>query len=128
MHSMEIPQFVISNIDRLNGAGFEAYIVGGAVRDMSLGIPIKDWDLATSASPREIQHIFQDTTRFYLKHDTVTLVRRERHFDVTSFRGPTPVGCSLESDLGHRDFTINAMAYDLRNDDILDPYGGKGDL
>jgi poly(A) polymerase/tRNA nucleotidyltransferase (CCA-adding enzyme) len=67
-------------------------------------------------------------TRFHLKHGTVTLVFRGRHFEVTTFRGTGGFGLSIEEDLSHRDFTFNAMAYDITHKRTIDPFGGKADM
>ncbi len=121
----QIPNFVSCILDRLKIAGHQAYIVGGAVRDFCLKRPITDWDVATTATPTEIKIIFADTRLFALKHDTVTLVDSGSHFEVTTFRGEKK---NIEEDLGHRDFTINAMAFDSETGGILDPGGGKADI
>ena len=119
------PEFVTFILNRLKGSGHQAYIVGGAVRNLCLGRPITDWDVTTSASPDEIKTIFRNTKLFALKHDTVTLVDSGRHFEVTAFRGQRN---SIKDDLAHRDFTINAMACDMENSEILDFHAGRKDL
>ncbi|MCD4717216.1 MAG: HD domain-containing protein [Desulfobacterales bacterium] len=121
----QIPKFVSDILNRLKYAGHQAYIVGGAVRDFCLKRPITDWDVTTTATPSEIKTIFRDTRLFALKHDTVTLVDSANHFEVTTFRGGKN---DIEEDLGHRDFTINAMAFDSETGGILDPRGGKADI
>jgi tRNA nucleotidyltransferase (CCA-adding enzyme) len=121
----KIPNFVSYILKRLKLAGHQAYIVGGAVRDFCLKRPITDWDVATTATPSEIKTIFRDTRLFSLKHDTVTLVDSGNHFEVTTFRGEKN---NIEEDLGRRDFTINAMAFDSETVGILDPRGGKADI
>jgi len=120
-----IPTFIVFILRRLKDAGHRAFIVGGAVRSIFLQLPIIDWDIATSAQPKEIKKIFCDIRFFALKHNTVTLVRSGRHFEVTAFRGQG--GC-LEDDLAHRDFTINAMALDPQRNEFLDPFGGRMDI
>ena len=120
-----IPEFVIFILNRLKAVGHQAYIVGGAVRDAFLKRAITDWDVATSAPRNKIKTIFWDTKQFALKHDTVTLVHSGNHFEVTTFRGEEK---GLFSDLSHRDFTINAMAFGPDNDDVIDPYGGESDI
>ena len=121
----DIPAFVRSVISRLHRSGHEAYVVGGAVRDLCMGRPATDWDVTTSASPEEIASVFKGLRSFSLKHETVTLVHKARHYEVTAYRGPKQ---TLEDDLQHRDFTINAMAYDTRSSVVLDPWGGRKDI
>lgn len=125
---MDVPAFVMNIIKNFHDKGFNAYIVGGAIRDMILNRPITDWDVATSASPEEIRTIFQDVRNFALKHETVTLVHSGHLYEITTIRGSGNSPHSIEDDLGHRDFTINAMAYDVTNNVVLDPSGGKGDI
>lgn len=121
----KIPIFVRSILSRLHRAGHQAYIVGGAVRDLCMGRPATDWDVATSASAEEIKSIFKDLRSFSLKHETVTLVQKGRPYEVTTFRGPDQ---TLEEDLKRRDFTINAMAYDMERSLVIDPWGGRRDI
>ena len=125
---MKIPNTILVILDRLHRSGFQAYIVGGAVRDTCLGRTPTDWDVATSAPFEEITGLFQDMRYFTLKHETVTIVDKERHFEVTPFRGPQHSPKTIVSDLGRRDFTINAMAYDATNKEILDPVEGRQDI
>ena len=125
MNKSQIPEFVRFILNRLKHAGHRAFIVGGAVRDSCLKRPITDWDVATSATPGEMKIIFHDKRLFALKHNTVTLVDSGSHFEVTTFRGQKN---KIEEDLGRRDFTINAMAFDSEKEEILDPHGGKADI
>jgi len=120
-----IPKFITFILNRLKNAGHQAYIVGGAVRDVCLSRPVMDWDVATSARREEIKTLFGDIRLFALKQGTVTLVDSGRHFEVTPFRGSKK---RIEDDLALRDFTINAMAYDSDKDEILDPFGGRKDI
>jgi tRNA nucleotidyltransferase (CCA-adding enzyme) len=126
--SMDIPPFVKSVIKRLGDNGFKSYVVGGAIRDMLLGRPATDWDIATSASPEEIKDLFNDITSFILKHETVTLVHSGRHYEITTIRDSDDTGRAIEKDLGHRDFTLNAMAYDVDGRLVLDPNRGRKDI
>jgi tRNA nucleotidyltransferase (CCA-adding enzyme) len=121
----DIPTFVRSILSRLHRAGHEAYVVGGAVRDLCMDRPATDWDVTTSAGSDQIVSAFKSLRSFSLKHETVTLVQKGRHYEVTTFRGPDQ---TLEGDLEHRDFTINAMAYDMRRSVVIDPWGGRKDI
>lgn len=125
-------------LERLEQAGFEAYFVGGYVRDNVLGRPVKDIDIATSARPEEVVKLFDRTIPTGLKHGTVTVLAEGETFEVTTFRKesdyadfrrPSEVEfiSELEEDLRRRDFTMNAMAMD-RTGAIRDPFGGKRDL
>ena len=122
-----IPGFVRFILRRLKERGHDAFVVGGAVRDFCLGRPIADWDVAASASAEEIRLTFHDVRQFCLHEDTVTLVDGAALYEVTPFRGDGS-GPPIVNDLGRRDFTINAMAYDEAKGEILDPWGGRGDL
>ncbi|MEW6666599.1 MAG: CCA tRNA nucleotidyltransferase [Thermodesulfobacteriota bacterium] len=108
--------------------GQEAYIVGGAVRDFLMARPATDWDVVTSADQSEIDAIFNDVNRFSLKHQTVTLVHGVELYEVTPFRGAGTKGRDLEEDLAHRDFTIDAMAYDVKEERVIDPHRGREDI
>ena len=123
-----IPDIVCKISERLIKSGYQAFIVGGAIRDSLLGLQAKDWDVATNATPDRIRDLFPEMTSFNLKHGTVTLVSKGRHFEVTTFRGPDGVSSSIEEDLAHRDFTFNAMAYDITNKRIIDPFEGQRDI
>jgi tRNA nucleotidyltransferase (CCA-adding enzyme) len=123
-----IPCIVLDISGKLIKNGYQAFIVGGAIRDSLLGFEVKDWDVATNAMPEKIYDLFPGMTRFHLKHGTVTLVYRGKNFEVTAFRGKEGFGHSIEEDLAHRDFTFNAMAYDITNRRIIDPFGGKKDI
>lgn len=137
-----IPGEVEKIIDKLHGAGFEAYIVGGCVRDFLLGKEPKDWDITTNAKPEEIQKVFPGS--FYenkfltvtaktgsqdpkLSEIEITTYRSEAGY--TDKRHPDQVqfAKTLEEDLSRRDFTVNAMALD-ENGKIIDIYNGKSDL
>lgn len=141
----EIPADVLAVCERLRQAGHQAFIVGGSVRDLLLGRPPGDFDVATSAHPEATLRIFG--SRFAiptgLQHGTVTVLTdqppRQRHVEVTTFRGegdyldgrrPSTVtfSATLDEDLSRRDFTMNAIAYDPVAHALVDPWDGQGDL
>ena len=128
IHKTNIPDIVLEISDRLIKSGYRAFIVGGAVRDSLLGCNVNDWDVATNASPDKIRKLFHYMTSFNLKHGTVTLVSKGRHFEVTTFRGKESFAMNIEEDLSHRDFTLNAMAYDITHNTIIDPFYGQRDI
>ncbi|MCY0869292.1 MAG: hypothetical protein OWT27_01720, partial [Firmicutes bacterium] len=125
-------------VRRLEEAGYEAHIVGGAVRDLVLGRAVGDVDIATSARPEAVTRIFERTIATGVQHGTVTVRRRGLSFEVTTYRrdgayvdGRRPqsveFSTSLELDLARRDFTMNAMAVDARGW-LRDPFDGLGDI
>jgi len=128
INNKKIPDIVLDISQRLIKNGYQAFIVGGAIRDSVLGCQAKDWDVATDATPDRIHDLFPEMTRFNLKHGTVTLVSQGRHFEVTTFRGTEGFSSSIEEDLAHRDCTFNAMAYDISNKKIIDPFEGQRDI
>lgn len=137
---MKLPDQVKAAIERIHAAGYEAYIVGGAVRDYAMDRPIHDWDIATSARPRETEAVFSDCKIIEtgLKHGTVTIVLNGMPLEITTYRvdgdytdhrRPDSVKFtgSLQEDLRRRDFTMNAMAWHPRTG-IVDPAGGLQDI
>lgn len=119
---MNIPEPARKIIDRLNEHGYEAYVVGGCVRDMILKREPGDWDITTSARPEQVKALFTRTLDTGIQHGTVTIMVGKEGYEVTTFRvdgdytdgrHPDTVTFtpSLEEDLKRRDFTINAMAY-----------------
>ncbi len=133
MHSA--PKHILA---QLNRAGFEAYFVGGCVRDTLLGRPVHDWDITTSATPEEIMQVFPHTVPTGIRHGTVTVVDGGKNYEVTTFRTdgeyldsrhPQSVQFvrSLREDLSRRDFTVNAMAMDGEGN-LTDLFGGQEDL
>lgn len=134
----QIPEKVLYIIDTLIENGFEAYAVGGCVRDIILDKNPKDWDITTSAKPHEVKRLFQRTVDTGIDHGTVTVLLDKEHFEVTTYRldgvyednrRPKEVSFTsdLEEDLRRRDFTINAMAYNPTKG-IVDLFGGIDDL
>lgn len=135
-----MPKDVIMILKKLNNAGFEAYIVGGCVRDKLLGQKPNDYDITTSATPQQIKDVFYDYATISIgeKFGTIGVVLNEVLYEITTFRidgkylnnrKPVSVTFShnLEDDLARRDFTINAMAMDI-DGNIFDPFCGKLDL
>ena len=125
-------------IDKIEEAGFEAYFVGGSVRDTLLNKPINDVDIATSAKPNEIKEIFPKTIDVGIEHGTVMVLWKDASYEITTFRTestyqdfrrPDTVEFvrSLKEDLKRRDFTINALAMD-RDGKIIDYFNGQKDL
>ena len=135
-------EFIIRSLEK---SGFEAYIVGGCVRDAVLGREPEDWDITTSARPEEVKSIFRTTVDTGIEHGTVTVLlpkdetgEEVRSFELTTFRidgeyedsrHPKRVSftSSLTEDLARRDFTINAMAYHM-DMGLIDPFSGMIDL
>jgi tRNA nucleotidyltransferase (CCA-adding enzyme) len=135
---MKIPHHVEFIIDKLNQAGFEAYAVGGCVRDTLLGRVPGDWDITTSAQPEEVKALFHRTIDTGIQHGTVTILMDHVGYEVTTYRidgeyedGRHPKQVEFTSnlleDLKRRDFTINAMAYSHATG-IVDAFDGMGDL
>lgn len=135
---IDIPEKAKYIIDTLENAGYEAYVVGGCVRDSILGRVPQDWDITTSALPLQVKELFRRTVDTGLQHGTVTVMQGDEGFEVTTYRidgeyedGRHPKDVTftpnLEEDLLRRDFTINAMAYNDRNG-LVDLYDGIGDI
>lgn len=132
-----IPRQVSETLEALRSAGFEAYVVGGCVRDMLLGRPPKDWDVATNAKPEAIQKMFPHS--FYENtFGTVTARVDDMEIQITTYRvdarysdkrHPDEVRYTsdIKEDLARRDFTINALAFSSQGG-IVDPFGGQNDL
>ena len=139
---IQVPADVERVVARLVAAGHEAYVVGGCVRDALRGVDPHDWDIATSATPDEIQKVFRHT--LYLNRFGTVVVRQGDHeIEVTTYRveadyadhrHPTSVAFtdSLHEDLSRRDFTMNAMAWrpgvNGKPGELVDPFGGQRDL
>jgi poly(A) polymerase/tRNA nucleotidyltransferase (CCA-adding enzyme) len=124
---LDLPRLIRDIMKRLHQEGFQAFVVGGAIRDHYLNRPILDWDVATSAGPDTIRALFYDLKTFSLKHDTVTLIQGNHQCEITPFRGPEE-NPTIQNDLSHRDLTIDAMAYDMTTQEVLDPHNGQGDI
>lgn len=135
---IQLPEKVQKIIDTLEKAGYEAYAVGGCVRDSILGRTPDDWDITTSAKPEECKSLFPRTVDTGIRHGTVTVLLGGEGFEVTTYRidgvyedgrHPSEVTftANLKEDLRRRDFTINAMAYNTRSG-LIDIYGGMQDI
>ena len=135
---IQLPEKVNTIIQTLQEHGYEAYAVGGCVRDSLLGREPGDWDITTSASPEETKKLFARTVDTGIEHGTVTVLLGKEGFEVTTYRidgkyedsrHPTEVifTRNLREDLLRRDFTINAMAYN-DTEGIVDIFGGMDDL
>lgn len=135
---IEIPKQVEFIINRLRQHGYEAYAVGGCVRDALLGRKPNDWDITTSARPEQVKSVFKRTIDTGIQHGTVTVMEDRIGFEVTTYRidgeyedGRHPKAVQftpdLREDLRRRDFTINAMAYSPELG-IVDLFGGQEDL
>jgi len=141
---MKIPEEIIEISRRLKKQGFASYLVGGCVRALLTKKEPKDWDIATDASPEQITELF-DKTFYENTFGTVTVVNEEakdeslRHIEITPFRQEAKYSdkrhpdkvtftTDLQTDLGRRDFTINAIAYETDKGQIIDPYKGQEDI
>ncbi len=137
---IELPEYVKFVLERLENAGFEAYAVGGCVRNPLMGIEASDYDVTTSALPEEIKTVFSDMRIIEtgIKHGTVTVMSRNDTVEITTYRTdgeyidrrhPESVEFthSIEEDLSRRDFTVNAVAYSDKRG-IVDLFGGVGDI
>lgn len=135
---IQLPEKVKRILERLQDEGYEAYAVGGCVRDSLLGRIPDDWDITTSAKPIEIKNIFERTVDTGIQHGTVTVLIDHEGFEVTTYRidgeytdsrHPKEVvfTSKLKEDLRRRDFTINAMAYN-EEQGLVDEFGGAEDL
>lgn len=138
--TLNIPSKAKTIITLLENAGFEAFCVGGAVRDSIMGLNPTDWDITTSASPDDTVKVFKDykTVDTGLKHGTLTVVIDKTPFEVTTYRvdgdyndnrHPENVHFTkkLSDDLSRRDFTVNALAYNDKTG-LVDLYGGQEDI
>jgi len=153
--NLAIPAEVLEVLEKLTNAGFEAYAVGGCVRDLLIGRTPDDWDVTTNARPEEIQKIFPESfyeNKFFtvtvktgsadpvLKEIEVTTFREEGRYEDKRHPADIRPAKSLEDDLSRRDFTVNAMALGMKSEvqnpksetnskfSLIDPYGGEKDL
>ncbi len=138
--TISIPDNVKIILERLKNAGFEAFCVGGAVRDSIMGVIPGDWDITTSARPDETKDLFKDfrTVDTGLKHGTRTIIINRTPYEVTTFRIDGEYGDNrhpenvtftrkIGDDLARRDFTVNALAYNEESG-LVDLFGGQADI
>jgi len=135
---IKLPENAKKILDTMHEAGFEAYVVGGCVRDALLSREPGDWDITTNALPEDIKRIFKRTVDTGIEHGTVTVLMDKEGYEVTTYRidgkyedsrHPSEVTFtkSLVEDMKRRDFTINAMAYN-EEEGLIDKFGGIDDL
>lgn len=138
MQKLNISAGAAQVLEKLNNAGFSAYVAGGAVRDLIMGKTPHDYDIATSARPEQVKRVFGRTIDTGIKHGTVTAVEDRIAYEITTFRsdgiysdGRHPMTVDFVSDAktdcARRDFTINAMMYDHESG-VLDYFGGVADI
>lgn len=137
--TVQIPQILKDFYTNFENAGFEAYLVGGAVRDIFLNKKASDWDVATNATPQDVMKLFKTVIPTGIDHGTVTVHFKNEEIEVTTFRtesgysdGRHPdkinYAATIEEDLARRDFTMNAIAVNLKNGQIVDPFNGQKDI
>ena len=137
--TIALPPWVNRIINRFYEQGFQCFVVGGAVRDALLQRPVLDYDLATDATPTQIQKIWRRTLLTGIAYGTVTVLAGKEHAEVTTFRKeqhyydnrhPQEIqfGNNINIDLSRRDFTINAIAYNPITRELIDPYNGRDDI
>ncbi|MGP1458362.1 MAG: CCA tRNA nucleotidyltransferase [Treponema sp.] len=139
MNKIKIPDFLAAMNGVFKNAGFQAYLVGGAVRDMLMKKTPSDFDLATNAKPEDVMRLFRRVIPTGIAHGTVTVHWQKREIEVTTFRAeseysdgrhPDEVRFAekIEEDLSRRDFTMNAIAASLDGGVVIDPFCGRDDI
>jgi tRNA nucleotidyltransferase/poly(A) polymerase len=136
--TLDAPPGVLEVARTLGRAGFQAWAVGGAVRDALLHLPATDWDLATDARPPQVRRVFRRTVPIGIEHGTVGVLARDGVlYEVTTFRRDVETfgrravvefASTIEEDLARRDFTINALAWRPGTGELRDPFEGRADL
>lgn len=135
---IKIPKDVEYILNQLKKNGYQAFVVGGCVRDSLLEKKPKDWDITTNALPQEVKPLFEKTIDTGIQHGTITIIVNNKGYEVTTYRidgkyldGRRPDEVtftnSIIHDLARRDFTMNAMAYN-EEEGLIDPFGGREDL
>lgn len=124
MEAFQVNPNIILALNMLHEAGFDAYIVGGAVRDFILDLPVSDYDIATNANLDQAMEVFKDyeCKKYISKNITIGVKLNHTYFELSTFKGNT-----IEEDLSNRDFSVNSMAYHP-NIGLIDPYNGLADL
>ena len=136
---MDIPSYVMKLSRVLKENGYQAWVVGGCIRDLLIGRPAEDYDIATDARPERVMEIMKRAIPTGIKHGTVTVIINRRRVEVTTFRQdgrysdsrhPDSVSyaSTIEEDLSRRDFTINGIAFNPSIGKLLDPFGGMRDI
>ena len=136
---LKTPKTANKIIAALKDNGYQAYLVGGCVRDLLLGLNPDEWDVTTSARPDEVTKLFPKVAPTGIDYGTVTVILDKENFEVTTFRSdekyvdgrhPSNVVFTndVHKDLSRRDFTINALAYDPQTKELIDDFGGQKDL
>jgi poly(A) polymerase/tRNA nucleotidyltransferase (CCA-adding enzyme) len=135
LKTVKIPGGARKIIQDLKKNGYQAYLVGGCIRDLIIGIPVEEWDITTSAKPEEVSKLFKKVIPTGIEYGTVTVILPDGKFEVTTFRsdekyvdGRHPANVvftdDIHKDLARRDFTINALAFDPETLELVDDYGG----
>ncbi|MCR4733670.1 MAG: HD domain-containing protein [Treponema sp.] len=138
-NKIKVPSLLLEFYEQFANAGFTAYLVGGAVRDIFLKKEASDWDVATNATPQDVMKIFKFVVPTGIEHGTVTVHFKKAEIEVTTFRtesgysdGRHPdsvnYAATIEEDLARRDFTMNAIAVNLEDGTIVDPFEGRKDI
>ena len=138
-----VPEKVIDIVRNIQKHGYEAYLVGGCVRDMLLEKQPNDWDICSNATPKQLFDVFEKCGYKYhtvgIEFGTITAIVDNEEYEVTTYRSETEYTDgrhpdivefvdSIHEDLKRRDFTINAMAFDPISDKLIDDFGGVDDL
>ncbi|MDD5382778.1 MAG: CCA tRNA nucleotidyltransferase [Candidatus Margulisbacteria bacterium] len=135
----QFPAGALEIIKKLKASGYQAYLVGGCIRDRLLDLSVEEWDITTAAKPDEVAKLFPKVVPTGIEYGTVTILLPDGNYEVTTFRadekyvdGRHPANVvftgDIHKDVSRRDFTINALAYDPLADELIDDFAGKKDL